>query len=128
MRTRENRNHQYYVIFDVEFNGKKTSVAIFPVFSIAPGESVDIYAMNYSTDAVAQVTIPPTAQGFVPGGERVETFKLIPPFLSGALIGPFVPKAPPAPPPSSPSEPLPPTRSLRGKQGKRPQTKPRGLQ
>jgi hypothetical protein len=53
--------------------------------------------MNYSTDAVAQVTIPPTAQGFVPAGEKIETFKLIPPFLSGATIGPFIPKGPPGP-------------------------------
>jgi hypothetical protein len=77
---------------------KSTTLTTNP-FSIGPGELVDIYAMNYSTDAFATVVIPQTAQGFAPGSDKQETFKLIPPFLGGMSMPPFVPKSPPAPSP-----------------------------
>jgi hypothetical protein len=90
---------------------QKSAAVTTPPFSIGPGEFVDIYAMNYSTDTFAALSIPSTARGFTVGSDKLETFKLIPPFLSGTILPPFTPKSPPAQQPPSPSQ--------RGKQGKK---------
>jgi hypothetical protein len=85
----------------------KSSTVTTNPFSIGPGEIVDIYAINYSTDAFAQVMIPQTAQGYAPGSDKEETFKLIPSTFAGMGMLPFVPKFPPV---LSPPIPLPPDR------------------
>lgn len=81
---------------------KSTSLTTLP-FSIGPGEIVDVYAMNYSTDAFATILIPQTADGFAVGSDKQETFKLIPSMFAGSAF-PFVPKSPPA---ARPAVPLP---------------------
>ncbi len=73
-------------------------------FSIGPGENIDIYAMNYSTDAFAEVLIPQTAEGYAAGSDKRETFRLIPPVLAARGLPPFVPKSPPAPPRQGPGQ------------------------
>jgi hypothetical protein len=90
---------------------QKSAAVTTPPFSIGPGEHVDIYAMNYSTDTFAQLSIPPTAQGSTAGSDNQDTFRLIAPFLSGVIIPPFTPKSPAAPAASVPTP--------RGKQGKK---------
>jgi hypothetical protein len=87
---------------------KSTALTTIP-FSIGPGEVVDIYAMNYSADAFAKVLTPQTAQGYLPGSDKLETFKLIPPTFSGMVMEPFAPKPKPRLP-ESPPVPLPPLR------------------
>jgi hypothetical protein len=83
----------------------KSATATTNPFSLGPGDFVDIYAMNYSTDAFAEVMIPETAQGFAPGSAKQETFKLIPPITLGMGLLPFVPKSPPVLPPPIPLPP-----------------------
>jgi hypothetical protein len=73
---------------------KSTTISMMP-FSIGPGEIIDIYAMNHSTDAFARVLVPQTAQGYMPGSDKRETFKLVPPVFLGMAIKPFAPKSPP---------------------------------
>jgi hypothetical protein len=90
---------------------KSVSITTNP-FSIGPGEIIDIYALNYSVNAYAKFLIPQTAQGYMPGSDKQETFKLIPPFLD-AFLPPFEPKAPPAPPRPVPTQQARPKTGLR---------------
>jgi hypothetical protein len=83
----------------------KSNTATTNPFSIGPGEIVDIYAMNYSINAFARVLVPPTAQGYMPGSDKLETFKLIAPVFAGMGLLPFVPKSPPVEPPPVPVPP-----------------------
>lgn len=102
-----------HIPFRVEFypnteKSKKYVVSRAPPFSIAPGESIDMYAMNYSTDTEVSVSAPEIAEGFVPGGTKPETFKLIPSLITAATIPPFTPKSLPAlshPAPAPPNKP-----------------------
>lgn len=83
----------------------KASTATTNPFSIGAGDFIEIYALNYSTSAFAELMIPQTAQGFAPGSEKQETFKLIPSISMGMGLLPFVPKSPPESPPPVPSAP-----------------------
>jgi hypothetical protein len=64
---------------------------------MATNEIVDVYALNFSSDAYAEVLIPAVAEGFTTDSKKPQLFKLIPPFLGGFGLPPFVPKPNPMP-------------------------------
>lgn len=84
---------------------KKSGTVFTNPLSIGAGDFVEIYAMNFSTDAFASIVIPETAQGLALGADKPTSFKLIPALAPAVGVEPFVPKAPPTPPAQAPAPP-----------------------
>jgi hypothetical protein len=74
---------------------KSADLVTLPFTLDATTGKLDIYVRNYSDNAYAEILVPNTAQGQLPGSERLHSFKLAPSQFGGFYLPPFERKSTP---------------------------------